>query len=75
MKVNKDQTRNLNQEIIKDHQEVITLYLKYWEEHILPIKEKPRQKAFMEIILSVVERLYGMEVFSEVSLQIFRNGK
>lgn len=75
MKANKDQTRSLNQEIIDDHLEAIGLYVKYWEEHILPIKEKQRQKAFMEILLSVAERVYGTEVFSEVSLRIFRSGK
>lgn len=75
MRVNKEQIRSLNQEIIDDHREVIGLYLKYWEEHILPIKEKQRQKAFIEILLSVAERLYGIEIFSEISLQMFKSGK
>lgn len=75
MKASKDQTRNISQEAIDSRQEIIRLYIKYWEEHILPIKEKQRQKAFMEILLSVAERLYGMEVLSEIGLRMFERGR
>ncbi len=75
MQDNKDLTRSLNQEIINDHQDVIELYIKYWEEHILPIKEKQRQRAFLEILLHVAERVYGMTVFSEICMRIFASGK
>jgi|GEM_PF-2859033 len=75
MQVNNDQTTSLNREIIEDHQEVIALYLKYWEEHILPIKEENRKGAFLHILLDVAERQYGMEVFSEICMRVFRSGK